>query len=385
MMSAESTATVQARDLFGKVAGKMRRHAFFAAVVLVPTLASTIYFTALAPDVFVSTSSFVVRSPQRQGTSGIGALLQGAGLTGFSKATDDVYAVNEFLVSRDALLQLDARWPHSGFLGEAGLDMFTRMSAWGYADSFEGRYRYYQSRVQLDTDTASSISTLTVKSATSSQAAKVNETLLELAEQRVNELNERGRKDLIRFASAEAEVAVQRARDAALALAGYRDANVVSDPERQATLQLQGIAKLQEALIVVKQNLARFRAFTPDNPQLPALMLEEKGLQAEIDRQTAAITGKRGSLASKAVQYERLMLDRDIADKQLALAMASLQQARNDADRKQLYLERVVQPAVPDKAIEPRRLRGILATLAMSLIAWGVLSILIAGVREHRD
>jgi len=36
-------------------------------------------------------------------------------------------------------------------------------------------------------------------------------------------------------------------------------------------------------------------------------------------------------------------------------------------------------------AMEPRRLRAILATFLLGMIVWGILTILIAGIREHRD
>jgi capsular polysaccharide transport system permease protein len=97
------------------------------------------------------------------------------------------------------------------------------------------------------------------------------------------------------------------------------------------------------------------------------------------------LTGNSASLASKSVEYERLALERDYADKHLVAAMATLAQAREEAQRKQLYLERVVQPNLPDSAIEPKRLRAVLTTLVFSLIGWALLSLLIAGVREHRD
>lgn len=65
--------------------------------------------------------------------------------------------------------------------------------------------------------------------------------------------------------------------------------------------------------------------------------------------------------------------------------MASLEQARNEAQRKQLYLERIVQPNKPDIAIEPQRIRAILTTLAVGVVVWGILSMLFAGIREHHD
>ncbi|MEI7825099.1 MAG: hypothetical protein WCI01_07355, partial [Chlorobiaceae bacterium] len=63
----------------------------------------------------------------------------------------------------------------------------------------------------------------------------------------------------------------------------------------------------------------------------------------------------------------------------------SLEQARNEAQRQQLYLERIVQPNTPDIAIEPQRLKAILTIFVVGLLVWGILSLLVAGVREHHD
>jgi capsular polysaccharide transport system permease protein len=65
--------------------------------------------------------------------------------------------------------------------------------------------------------------------------------------------------------------------------------------------------------------------------------------------------------------------------------MASLESATAEAQRKQLYLERLVQPNTPDVATEPKRIKSILEVFALGMIAWGVLSLLLAGVREHHD
>ena len=54
-------------------------------------------------------------------------------------------------------------------------------------------------------------------------------------------------------------------------------------------------------------------------------------------------------------------------------ALASLETARSEAQRKQLYLERLVQPNLPDMAVEPRRIRSTFTVLALGLVLWGVL------------
>jgi capsule polysaccharide export protein KpsE/RkpR len=65
--------------------------------------------------------------------------------------------------------------------------------------------------------------------------------------------------------------------------------------------------------------------------------------------------------------------------------MAALQEAEAEARRKQAYVERIAQPSLPDEAAEPRRLRGILTVFLLGCVAWGIIALLVAGIREHQD
>jgi capsular polysaccharide transport system permease protein len=53
--------------------------------------------------------------------------------------------------------------------------------------------------------------------------------------------------------------------------------------------------------------------------------------------------------------------------------------------KQQLYLERVAQPNKPDEALEPKRLRNVLATLMLSLVIWGIVSLMLTAVKEHAE
>ncbi len=350
--------------------------------VALPTALATLYFGALASDVYVSESRFVVRSSDHQTASGLNALLKGAG---FSRAQDDTYTVHDYMRSRDAMRAVNAQVALAQAYGAASVDRLSRFNGLGLDGSDEALHRYLQGHIALDLDTVSAISTLKVSAFSAADAYRINARLLDMSEQLINQLNERGRQDMVRFAAAEVAAAEQSAKAAALALAAYRNGHAVFDPERQSTLQLQGIAKLQDELIMAKAQLAQLRSVSPDNPQLPTLKTRAAALQAEMDQQLAKVAGDGASLTSKAVQFERLTLERTLADKQLAAALASLELARNEAQRKQLYLERIVQPNRPDMAVEPRRLRAIAAVLVLGLLCWGVLTVLVAGVREHRE
>lgn len=354
----------------------------FVLTVALPTALAVVYFGFIASDVYTSESSFVVRSPEKPSASTLGVLLKGAG---FSSARDESFTVQNYILSRDALGVLKAELALDKAYASSQVDFVNRFASFDGDNSFEALHRYYQKKVTVLTDSTSSISTLSVKAFTAQDALRANQVLLDRSEALVNRLNERGRQDLIRFAKAEVDQAADKAKAAALALSSYRNSQGVVDPERQATAQLQQVAKIQDELIATTTQLAQLKAFTPQNPQIESLENRAKTLRTEIANETGKVTGNAKSLSNKAADYQRLALEADLASKQLASALASLESARNEAQRKQVYLERIAQPSLPDVAQEPRRMRSILSTFLLGLMAWGILSMLVAGVREHQD
>ena len=355
----------------------------FLLTVFIPTTLSIIYFGFIASDVYISESRFVVRSPQKQTPTSLGAILQSAG---FSKSQDDTYTVHDFITSRDALQQLNKQFAVANLYANHKIDRLSRFGGVDPDASAEALHRYYKNRiVEVSNDSASSITTLQIKSFAAADARNINASLLDMSEKLVNQLNERGRQDMIRFALTEVAAAESKAKAAALALSNYRNKKGVFDPEKQSALQLQQISKLQDELIATKTQLAQVRSVTKNNPQIAVLQKRADVLQAEIANETAKVVGGDRSLSGQAAEYERLALERGFADKQLAAALASLEQARNEAQRKQLYLERIVQPNLPDYPVEPKRLRAIVSTFAVGMICWGILTMLIAGIREHHD
>lgn len=364
-----------------KIRHSWQAHRLFWLTVVFPTIVAILYFGLIASDVFISEARFVVRSPERQTASPLGLLLKGSG---FVRSQDDSYTVQDYILSRDALHALDKNINLRAAYAKG--DLLTRFPGLDWDNSFENMYRYYQKMVGVQLDSVSSIATVTVRAFSAKEAQKINQQLLEMSEALINQLNERARQDMIHFAANEVAEAEKKAKLAALALARYRNEKGVIDPEKQSAIPLQQVAKLQDELIATKAQLAQLQLLTKENPQIPVLKQRVQMLETEIETESARVASIGGrSLASKAAEFQRLALEKEFADKQLASALVSLEQARSEAQRQQLYLERIAQPSLPDAAMEPRRLRSILAVFVIGLIAWGVLTMLVAGVKEHMD
>ena len=122
--------------------------------VVIPTACSSIYFGIFASDQFTSQSSFVVRSPKNQASlNGLGAILQGSG---FSRAQDDIYTVQEYMQSRSSLDALIKKIPVRQFYETKG-DVISRFNGFGFQSEHEAFYQYYRKKININFDSVSNI------------------------------------------------------------------------------------------------------------------------------------------------------------------------------------------------------------------------------------
>lgn len=353
----------------------------FVALVIVPTGLASLYFGLFASDVYVSESRFIVRSPSKPNLSPLGVVLTGGDIVG---ASEESKAVAEFLTSREALVKLDQDGLARRAWGNSAIFYADRFGALG-ANSDEDLFEYYAGKVLTEESTGTSVTVLTVKAFDPHSAQAINRRLLEQSEVLVNGLSDRARRDSIASAEAELVRARTAAQAAALTLANFRNSEGVIDPELQASAGLQMISKLQDQLIAAQTQLLQLETYTPQASQIPFMRTQVRNLERAIAEQTAQLAGGAGSLSTASARYQELRLASEYAEKQLAIALSAYQDAQAEARRKQAYVERIAEPSLPDDAAFPRRLRGIVATSVLGLLAWGVVSMLLAGIREHRD
>ena len=127
------------------------------------------------------------------------------------------------------------------------------------------------------------------------------------------------------------------------------------------------------------------QALNPKSPGVAALHARADALAQRIATETAGLAGHAESLSGKVSAYERLATLKTIADKTLAGDMLSLESARQEAARQQIYVEEVVSPNRPDVATQPHRLRAWAQVLFVTLSLLAVTWMLSVGVREHRS
>jgi capsular polysaccharide transport system permease protein len=353
---------------------------WFWAIVGLPTLAAGVYFFGIASDLYLSEAKFIVRSPKQVQTSSIGALIQS---TGLARAVDDTAVVEDFIMSRDVVRKLEQHDDLRAVFGRPEGDFVTRFPGILKRSDFEALFRRYDHFVSVETDHTSGVTALRVKAYRPEDAQTIARALLNYSEQLVNELNERARQDTLGTAEHEVDREQKEVSRIQSQLTAYRVQQKMLDPKSTSTGVLELIGQMSATEATARQQLGELFKNSPNSPQIPLLQTRIASLVKLIEEERAKLTGETNSVATALTEYERLALDRELAEKALASAFTSLEAARLEAQRQQLYIETIAQPNLADYPLYPKRVVSFGMVLISCLLAYGIAWLLVISAREH--
>lgn len=347
---------------------------------LAPTILIGGYLAFFASDRYVSESAFVVRSASRPtGAMGFGALLQ---MTGVAR-NSDTYSVNEFLVSRDAVTQLQTRLPLAEIYGRNGADLLSRYPSPIFGATTEQLFKYFSYMSEVNYNSLTGVTTLRVQAFRPQDAQAINATLLELSEQLINQLNERIRQDTVHVYDAQVAAEQQRLIDDQVAIVAFQNKELTIDPKTNSLAVSQLLGRLGGDLAQAQTRIAATTTSSPDNPGLQALRGQAAATAGQIALERSRIGGATDGLAEKLAQFTRLDMERSFAITALSTANAALDGAKLEAQRKQLFLDRIVEPNLADYAIRPQKLWLTMTAFILNAMGLMIFWMIRSGAREH--
>lgn len=351
------------------------------SVLFLPTLLSILYFGFIAADRYVSEAQFVVRNASKQqGISGLSAMLQ---LSGLGRAQDETYSVQAFLNSRAASDRLAEHLPIADIYSHPNADFLMRYPSLIYGSTSEERRLYLNWMISTSYSSSTGISTLRVTAFEPSDAQKIAKLLLDFGEETVNKMNVRVQTDAAATAEREVKLFEDRLINAQIGLTAFRNRELMIDPASSSLIATELIGRLGAELSLTEAQIIQINATSPNSPQLAALQAKANSLKSQVAAERSRIASSSTGLADKLAQYERLVLDQEFAKQSLSKAVAALDAAQQEARRQQLYLDRVVEPSLPDYAAMPQRARLIVTTLAFNILLLLLGWLITSGFREH--
>ncbi len=360
-------------------------YAWFAALVLLPTILSFVYYNYIATPQYITEFRFTVKdtssSTAMTSSTSILSMLGGSS----SSVTNDNFIVVDYLTSRQAAEEIDKRLNARALYSKPNIDWWSRYDHHGSIEDFAN---YWKGMVKSDYDVVTGIATAQVRAFSPDDSYNIATTLVSLSENLVNTMERRTQEDAVRYAEAEVNKAQDRLKKVRARLTDYRkkfgiiDANASITASNSALVQSlrANLAQLETQL-----NSLQSQHLSEKAPTVLSLKAQVQSTREQLARTESEVgTVKSGAALSTIVgDYEQLNLDVQFAQSMVTSSMTALDQARATAAAQHIYIEPYVRPSRPERSLYPNVTRSVLAVGASAFAFWLIGLLIVRSIRER--
>lgn len=354
---------------------------WLAALALI--LVFALYWNLLAARRYVSEARVVIEQVQLPGLIAgpdLPALLSGTP----SAPPRDLLLLRDYLLSADMLLKLDGllhlRAHYSG-----SRDPFSRLLY--EKGPFEWFHSHYRSRVHVEYDYNAGVLVVQAQAYTPKMAQDVARAMLEEGERFMNDLARKLAHEQVAFAEREVAASARFMAQSRQVLVAYQNRHGLVSPTGTVGDVSAVVARLEVERSDLEARRGALEAYlAPSAPDLVQVRGQIQAVDKQLRAQRARLASTGGNALNQvAEEYDRLSLDANFRFAVYNTAVTALERARMDATRLLKKVSVLQQPPLPERSTEPGRLYYSLLYILGTLLLTGILQLLIAVVREHRD
>lgn len=348
------------------------------AIVLV-----ILYWGLIASDRYVSEAAIEIERTDLIGAGSLdfGSLLSGVG-GGRSK---DQLLLREYLRSLDMLKKLDEKLDLRGHYSDSSYDLLSRM--WGKERHQEIFHQHYLARTHIELDEYSGLLQIKVQAYEPKMAKAIADMLVSEGERYMNELGHAVARDQVAFLEKQVTEMGQRAIAARRELLAFQNAKGMLSPQALAETLQEAISRLEGQATDLKARRAALLGYlSPVAPGVVELDLQIQAIEQQIAQEQERLTSPKGKKLNVAVEeYQRLELAAKFAEDVYKTALVALEKGRVESLRTLKKVAVLQSPSLPDYPLEPRRIYNIIAFTLAALLLAGIVHLLAAIIRDHRD
>ncbi|WP_240473738.1 hypothetical protein [Thioclava pacifica] len=356
----------------------------FVLFVLVPTLGAATYLWGKAADQFVSRLGFTV---QREEAGPTVDLLGGlSSLSGSSSSDTDI--LHAFIQSPTLVTELDAALDLRAIWSRGRGDY-----VFGLAPdaTLEDLVAYWGRMVRVGQGAGAGLLDIEVRAFDPTDAQRIAQALLDRSSEMINRLSAIAREDAIAHARGELDRAEARLSAARMELTDFRNTHQLISPEMdlQSQAGVLGTLEEQQAQVMIDIDLLRDTVRNASDPRLKQaerrLAVIEERIRAEREKLGIGQRAEGAQAYADIVgEFERLMAERDFAERAYAATLANYDAAAAEARRKSRYLAAYMEPTLAESAEYPRRAMLLAMVAGTLFLLWAIGTLAGYSVRDRR-
>lgn len=369
------------RASLARLSKPLRKRGVFG-IAAIACAACTAYWGLVASDRYVSQANVIVQRTDMAGshTMDFSSLLGGA-----NGSRSDELLLRNYLLSMDMLRKLDKQLNLRAHYSDRARDPLSRM--WSRDVPDEWFLQYYLSRVSVELDEYSGVLVIKAQGYDARTAQAITTLLVREGERAMNEMAHQLARDQVAFVEKQVAQMAERFQQTRQEVIRFQNAHGLVSPQSRAE-QLNGVVERLNAQRTELQTrrTALLGYLEPRAAGVVELDLQIEAIDKQLAQEQARLTSTSGkALNSTVEEYQRLEMAAGFANDVYKTALVALEKGRVEATRNLKKVSVVQNPTLPQQALEPRRGYNIIVSVLVTLLLAGVVHLLAAIVRDHKD
>jgi len=348
--------------------------------VLLAVAVAAFYYLFIASDIYVTRAQLYVKS-----TGASAGVVPQLALLGANTVDDkDTTMVVAYAGSQEMLSKLEDKIGFSEHFSASDWDFWARLSS---SPSEESRLKYFRKRLHTNVHPESGIITLRAQAFTPELSLKMVEEAIRNAEAFINGVGHAIALEEIAFVEQEMERSRQNLAAVRAKVLRFQNDNGIMGVEANGAARQAMVNEMENQLVRMQTNEKTLAAYL--NPAAADLVAVRDGItalksQLVIEREKLASQNGVSTNDINAT-FQALELELQFATDLYQNTLVGLEKARIESYKKLKHLVVIQAPQLPDEALEPRKIYNIISLFVALTLAYGIITMIVATVREHRD
>jgi capsular polysaccharide transport system permease protein len=360
----------------------MLRQRTLGLAVLICLLISG-YWSLIASDRYVSEAHVIIQRTDFAGgqATDFSSLLAGAG--GGNRA--DQLLLRDHLLSVDMLKKLDARLNLRAHYSDKSHDLLSRM--WSGKTPQERFHRHYLSRVSVEFDDYAGVLVIKAQGYDPKTAHAITSMMVEEGEHTMNAMAHQLARDQVSFVEKQVAQLAERFQAARQEVLAYQNKKGMVAPQSTAESLVAVVNRLETQRTELQARRSVLLGYlAPQAPGIVEIDLQLAAVEKQIAQEQARLTAPNGkTLNSTVEEYQRLEMAASFAQDVYKTALVALEKGRVEATRTIKKVTVLQEATLPEYPEQPARLYNIVMSILVTLLLAGVVCLLVAVIRDHKD
>jgi capsular polysaccharide transport system permease protein len=353
------------------------------SAAIIACLLAILYWGFIASDRYVSEARVIIQRTDLAGSQSIdfGSLLTGS--AGGNHA--DQLLLRDHLLSVDMLNKLDSRLNLRAHYSDRERDPLSRM--WSKDTPQEWFHHHYLSRVSIELDDYAGVLVIKAQGYDPQTAHAITSMLVEEGERKMNAMAHQLAQEQVSFVEKQVAQIAERFQQARRDLISYQNKKGMVSPQSTAENLVGTINRLEAQRTEFQTRRSSLLGYlAPKAPGVVELDLQLAAIEKQIAQEQGRLAAPSGkTLNSTVEEYQRLEMAERFAQDVYKTALVALEKGRVEATRTIKKVSVLQRPTLPQYPLEPNRYYNIIVFTLVTLLLAGIVHLLAAIVRDHKD